>query len=337
VCSCKEGGFIVASVWQNNKLLRKWEQKNFKRIANGDFNYNLAFPLEDPLVIEISKYMNIKKEYVYVGAGSSQFIAAIVGLKCWNKIFLSEIEFSLYKRTANLAEKKIINIRGITTDEFINDLKKIKSSENDLLCISSPRWFSGEMFTKKQIKEILDIFNGTLIIDEAYVDYSDNEKGMLDLCLKNERIILLRTFSKKFLASGYRTGYMITKKEIVGMRNTIIPPHSVSSYSERFFCELLKDDKILSAFIETREYIKQNRNLIYNELHNESQIKIIKSSANFISIIFDDKNLMEEVYENLNDLAGIQKFDEVVPFIKIWVNNEKFSNVVVDRIKEILK
>jgi len=327
----------VASVWQNNKLLRKWEQKNFKRIANGDFNYNLAFPLEDPLVIEISKYMNIKKEYVYVGAGSSQFIAAIVGLKCWNKIFLSEIEFSLYKRTANLAEKKIINIRGITTDEFINDLKKIKSSENDLLCISSPRWFSGEMFTKKQIKEILDIFNGTLIIDEAYVDYSDNEKGMLDLCLKNERIILLRTFSKKFLASGYRTGYMITKKEIVGMRNTIIPPHSVSSYSERFFCELLKDDKILSAFIETREYIKQNRNLIYNELHNESQIKIIKSSANFISIIFDDKNLMEEVYENLNDLAGIQKFDEVVPFIKIWVNNEKFSNVVVDRIKEILK
>lgn len=327
----------MASVWQNNKLLRKWEQKNFKRIANGDFNYNLAFPLEDPLVIEISKYMNIKKEYVYVGAGSSQFIAAIVGLKCWNKIFLSEIEFSLYKRTANLAEKKIINIRGITTDEFINDLKKIKSSENDLLCISSPRWFSGEMFTKKQIKEILDIFNGTLIIDEAYVDYSDNEKGMLDLCLKNERIILLRTFSKKFLASGYRTGYMITKKEIVGMRNTIIPPHSVSSYSERFFCELLKDDKILSAFIETREYIKQNRNLIYNELHNESQIKIIKSSANFISIIFDDKNLMEEVYENLNDLAGIQKFDEVVPFIKIWVNNEKFSNVVVDRIKEILK
>lgn len=254
----------MASVWQNNKLLRKWEQKNFKRIANGDFNYNLAFPLEDPLVIAISKYLNIKREYIYVGAGCSQFIGAIVGLKCWNKIFLSEIEFALYKRTANLSEKKTINIKGITTDDFINGLKKTKSNKNDLLCISSPRWFSGELFSKKQIKEILDIFNGTLIIDEAYIDYSNDEKGMLDLCLKNERIILLRSFSKKFLASGYRTGYMITKKEIVGMRNTIIPPHSVSSYSERFFCELLSDEKILNAFIETREYIKQNRELIYN-------------------------------------------------------------------------
>lgn len=327
----------MASVWQNNKLLRKWEQKNFKRIANGDFNYNLAFPLEDPLVIAISNYLNIKREYIYVGAGSSQFIGAIVGLKCWNKIFLSEIEFALYKRTADLSEKKIINIKGITTDEFINSLKKTKSNAIDLLCISSPRWFSGELFSKKQIKEILENFNGTLIIDEAYIDYSNDEKGMLGLCLKNERIILLRSFSKKFLASGYRTGYMITKKEIVGMRNTIIPPHSVSSYSERFFCELLKDEKILKAFVETREYIKQNRDLIYNNLKSETQIRVIKSSANFISIIFDDKELMEEVYNNLNDLAGIQKFDEVVPFIKIWVNNEKFSNVVIARIKEILK
>ena len=327
----------MASVWQNNKLLRKWEQKNFKRIANGDFNYNLAYPLEDPLVIAISNYLNIKREYIYVGAGSSQFIGAVVGLKCWDKIFLSEIEFALYKMTADLAEKKIINIKGITTDEFISSLKKNKSNENDLLCISSPRWFSGELFSKKQIKEILEIFNGTLIIDEAYVDYSNDEKGMLDLCLKSERIILLRSFSKKFLASGYRTGYMITKKEITGMRNTIIPPHSVSSYSERFFCELLKEPKILKAFVETREYIKQNRDLIYNNLKNEPQIRVIKSSANFISIIFVDNELMEEVYNNLNDLAGIQKFNEVVPFIKIWVNNEKFSNVVIARIKEILK
>ena len=95
----------MASVWQNNKMLRKWEEKKFKKNANGDFNYNLAYPLEDPLIKAISKYLNIKKKYIYVGAGSSQFISAVVGLKCWNKIFLSDIEFSLYKRSATLNEK----------------------------------------------------------------------------------------------------------------------------------------------------------------------------------------------------------------------------------------
>ena len=146
------------------------------------------------------------------------------------------------------------------------------------------------MFSKKQIQDILNIFKGTLIIDEAYVDYSNDEQGMLKLCLSNDRIILFRTFSKKFLASGYRVGYMITKKNIEGMRNTIISPHSVSSYSENFFVTLL-----------------------------------------------NDKKQMQLVYEVLKDLAGIQKFDEIVPFIKIWVNNEIFSKTIIKRLEVILK
>lgn len=327
----------MASVWQNNKLLRRWEKKNFKYIANGDFNYNLAKPLEDPLVIELSKFLKIDREYIYVGAGSSQFISSIVGLKCWNKIFLSDIEFALYKRSAIIADKQIKYIDGVTTNEFVNNLKQLKSEKNDLLCISSPRWFSGELFTKNQIKEILNIFKGTLIIDEAYIDYSDNENGMLELCLENDRVMILRTFSKKFLASGFRTGYMITKKQIDGMRNTIIPPHSVSSYSENFFIQLLNDDKILNAFVETRNYIKKNRDLIYEKFKNNKKIRIIKSDANFISLVFKDKQIMNQTYECLKDLAGIQKFDEILPFIKIWVNNEKFSNEVIKRVEDLLK
>jgi len=326
----------MASVWQNNKLLRKWEKKHFKENANGDFNYNLAHPLEDPLVNEISKYLNIKKEYIYVGSGISQFINTIVGLKMWKKVIIPDIEFALYKRTAVLHEKKLILVNGIHIEDFIDNLSKIKTNSEDLLCISSPRWFDGEMFTKKQIKDILNIYNGTLIIDEAYVDYSDDETGMMDICLKSDRVMLFRSFSKKFLASGYRTGYMVTKKKIEGLRNTIIPPHSVTSYSENFFVSLLKDKKIMSAFVETRNYIKSNRDLIYNSLKNNKNLEIIKSDANFISLIFKDEQLMNQVYDSLKDLAGIQKFNEVVPFIKIWVNNEMFSQEVIKRIKDIL-
>lgn len=327
----------MASVWQNNKLLRKWERKHFKENANGDFNYNLAYPLEDPLVNAISNYINVKKDYIYVGSGISQFINTIVGLNMWGKIILPEIEFALYKRTALLHEKKLNLIKGLHTEDFVNNLKKLKTTDKDLLCISSPRWFDGEKFTKKQIKDILNIYNGTLIIDEAYVDYSDDENGMLDICLKNDRVIIFRSFSKKFLASGYRTGYMVTKKQIDGLRNTIIPPHSVTSYSENFFVALLKDEKILNAFTETRNYIKHNRDLIYNSLSNYKDIEIIESKANFITLIFKDEKIMNEVYENLKDLAGIQKFNEIVPFIKIWVNNELFSHEVIKRVKETLQ
>ena len=53
--------------------------------------------------------------------------------------------------------RKIIFVKGIHTEDFINNLKRVKTSDKDLLCISSPRWFNGELFTKQQINEILDI------------------------------------------------------------------------------------------------------------------------------------------------------------------------------------
>ena len=208
----------MSSIWQNNKILRKWERKNFKYIANGNFNYNLAYPLDDPLVNALSEYLKVDKDYIYVGTGISQFINAIVGLNIFNKVYLPSIEFNLYKRTAAINDKEIIFIDGIHVDDIINNLKKLKSSSKDLLCLSSPRWFSGEVFDIKQIVEITKLFKGTIVIDEAYIDYSDNARGVLDLVLDNNRLILFRSFSKKFLASGFRTGYMITKKKIEGMK-----------------------------------------------------------------------------------------------------------------------
>ncbi|MDD3453647.1 MAG: aminotransferase class I/II-fold pyridoxal phosphate-dependent enzyme [Bacilli bacterium] len=326
----------MASVWQNNKQLRKWEGKHFKENSNGDFNYNLAYPLEDPLVNAISKYINIDKEYIYVGAGISQFINTIVGLNIWERIILPDIEFALYKRTSELHEKEMLFVKGIHLNDFIKNFQKIKTNKNDLLCISSPRWFNGEQLSKNQILEILDFFKGTLILDEAYVDYSNHENEMLDLCIDNDRVIIFRSFSKKFLASGHRTGYMVTKKQIKNMRNTIIPPHSVTSYSENFFVSLLNDKKILSAFDETRSYIKCNRDLLYNSLQEINELEVIKSDANFISLIFENEELCNKIYESLSGLAGIQKFNDIVPFIKIWINNERFSKEVIRRIKETI-
>ena len=138
----------MASVWQNNKLLRKWERKHFKENANGDFNYNLAYPLEDPLVNAISNYINVKKDYIYVGSGISQFINTIVGLNMWGKIILPEIEFALYKRTALLYEKT----------QFIIKYKYLKKLFSKKLVFINP-----DVVNKLKTKqECLEIVNNVL-------------------------------------------------------------------------------------------------------------------------------------------------------------------------------
>lgn len=324
------------SIWNNNKVLKKWVKKNNKKFFDGNFNYDMTNLLSDPLLNTIADKINIKKDYVYLAAGSSQIITSLINLRIWNKIFITLPEFGLYTRGIRENDINHEAILCLTTEEFVNKFKKIKSCENDLLCISSPRWFSGERFTDEQINDILNFFKGTILIDEAYIAFSDNSNGLLNLALKNDRVMVLRSFSKKYFASGFRVGYLVTKKQITGLRNTFIAPHSISTYSARFMINLLNDEKILLFFDKVIEYMKKNRDLLYDYLKNFKNFRVIKSEGNFITLIFENKEYFDKCFDLLKDLPGIQKFEmDNVKFIKIWISNEKFSLCVIERINEL--
>lgn len=327
---------VSASIWNDNKVLKKWIKKYQSEFVDGNFNYNLTDLLSDPLLEEISKNINVPKKYIYLGAGSSQLITVIINLRIWNKVIIPLPEFGLYTRGIELNNLNSEMINCLTTEEFVTKLSKVKSGKNDLLCISSPRWFSGERFTDEQIQTILKNFNGSILIDEAYIAFSDQENGLINLALENDRVMVLRSFSKTYFASGFRLGYLVTKKEINGLRNTFIAPHSISTYSARLAIRLLNDEKLLKVFKNSVEYMKKNRDLIYEGLQDNSNINVVKSESNFISLIFEDNELFEKCFDVLKYLPGIQKFNlNNVMFIKIWISNEKFSRVVLEKLKNI--
>ena len=324
-----------SSVWKDNKILRKWLKKYSLDFLDGNFNYDLTDYLSDPLLNALAQKLNIDKEYIYLGAGSCQLITSILNLKIWNKVFITSPEFGLYDR--NL-EKNSINhtkIECLTTGDFVNKLSSIKSTKEDLLCFSSPRWFSGERFSNEQICTILQEFKGTILVDEAYIAYSDNEKGLINLAINNARIILLRSLSKTYFASGFRIGYIITTKKIDGLRDTFIAPHSISTGSARFATSLINDDKLQKIFSNTRKLVNKNRDIIYDNLKNSGNFNVIKSEANFITLIFQKRQEFNKYYELLKDLPGIQKFDNNITFIKIWISNKEFSLKILKRLEQL--
>lgn len=324
-----------SSVWKDNTILRKWLKKYSLDFLDGNFNYDLTDYLSDPLLNALAKKLNIDKEYIYLGAGSSQIITNILNLKVWNKIFITSPEFGLYDRNLEKNSINHVKIECITTVDFVNKLSSIKSTEEDLLCLSSPRWFSGERFSDEQIYTILQEFKGTILVDEAYIAYSDNEKGLIDLAINNARIILLRSFSKTYFASGFRIGYIITTKKIDGLRDTFIAPHSISTCSARFATSLINDDKLQKIFSNTRKLVNKNRDIIYDNLKNNGNFNVIKSEANFITLIFQKRQEFSKCYELLKDLPGIQKFDNNITFIKIWISNKEFSLKILKRLEQL--
>lgn len=325
-----------ASIWKDNKILRKWIKKYQEDFVDGNFNYDMTNIMSDPLLDAISNKINVDKDYIYLGAGSSQLITILINLRIWNKVIIPLPEFGLYTRGIELNDLNAETIYCINCDEFIQKLDLVPSDKKDLLCLSSPRWFSGEKFTKDQIEIILKKFKGTILIDEAYIAFSENKNGLIDLAMKNSRVMILRSLSKTYFASGFRIGYLVTKKKINGLRNTFIAPHSISTYSARFATKLLSDEKLLKVFENSIEYMKKNRDLLYDELKNREDFEILKSEANFVTLLFKNKQKFLDCYELLKILPGIQKFDiNNTKFIKIWISNERYSKTVIERLKKL--
>ena len=323
---------MALSVWNDNKILKKWIKKNQKQFFDGNLNFNMMDLYSDPLLKAISERLKINKKYIYLGAGSSQFIPSIIGLNCWNKIYLSTPEFGLYTRAIRALKTDYEEIFSKTCSDFIEIILHKKTSDKDLLIISSPRWFSGEKFSEEQIKKLISNFKGNILIDEAYVSFSDNPNGMIDVVLKNDRLMVLRSFSEKYFLSGLRIGYLITKKSIDGLRDTIIPPHSISTYSARLCVNLLGDDKILKAFENANECIKTNRDCLYDYLKSNTNIEIFKSEANFITFIVNNKKYYDFCKDLLSGLSGIQFFqNDNLSSIKIWIANKDLLNEVIRR------
>lgn len=323
----------MASVWLYNKKLKKWCKKNNLGLVDGDFSFDPKEPLKDPLIEVISQDININKEFIYSGAGINQFIPALICHTKWKDIFIPSIEFGLYERSGIISQKNIHYIDAITTAQFVKIIQTLNSTESSLLCFSSPRWVSGERFTLDQIKQICHAFKGNIFIDEAYVDFSDTPNQLLSLCMENSKIILARSFSKKYIASGIRAGYIITKTNIDGLRNTIIPPHSITTHTNKMLTHLISDIKLNKSFEETRKYICENRDYIYNKLKSIPNFKILKSSANFITILFNNSLILDKYYQKISNIVGVNKYEMGSQFfIKIWIKNFKFSELIVNQL-----
>jgi len=109
---------------------------------------------------------------------------------------------------------------GMTLDveQFLS-----KSKNADLIYIDSPNNPTGFQFSKQDIQKIIKKFNGPIIIDEAYGEFSDN--SVVNLVKNNDNLIVTRTFSKAFGLAGLRLGYFVANKRFTDIFSRVFSIH----------------------------------------------------------------------------------------------------------------
>ncbi|MEM6865976.1 MAG: histidinol-phosphate transaminase [Bacteroidota bacterium] len=193
----------------------------------------------------------------------------------------------------------IENREVLLTRNFEPDLSGIFQAidgRTKLLFICSPNNPTGNRFSDEKIESLLLGFNGLVIIDEAYVDFSGHESWLTKL-KQFPNLVVTQTLSKAFGMAGIRLGICYASEEIIGILNKIKPPYNVNELTQQKALSRVSDRASVSSEV-TR--ILEERATLLNALGAVDFVKkIYPTDANFVLVKVDNA---EKRYQQLLDL-----------------------------------
>ena len=282
-------------------------------------------PHQRELKKALSSRNNIPFENIFIGNGSDEVIDLVYRVFCEpseDSVIICPPTYGMYEVSGNINNVNLIRIP--LNDEFELNTELILSESAKCIFICSPNNPTGNNL--KNIEKILDQFNGIVVVDEAYIDFSDSE-GFISAINKYPNLIVMQTFSKAWAMAKARVGVAYAHKDIIALMDKTKPPYNVSGFNQQEALNALSEPEI---FEERVDIILEQRNLLVKELSNLSFVKhIYPSDANFLLVKMNDAG---DVYNYLvMNKVVVRNRDSVVPgCIRITVGSPEENSRLIE-------
>lgn len=273
----------------------KGEAKAYLDANENPFNtlYNrYPDPLQWAVKEKIAELKYVKPSQIMLGVGSDEPIDLIFRVFCEPKIdnvVAINPTYGMYGVCADInnVEYRQVNLEA---DYSLNADKVLAAVDNKtkVIFLCSPNNPTGNLLNTTEVEKILKEFDGIVVIDEAYIDFSDKASWIAKLS-KYPKMVILQTFSKAWGLAAARCGMAFASEEIIGFFNKVKYPYNINILTQKLILEKLEQVEIKSNWV--KEILSQ-RTLMIEELEQLSIVKhIYPSDANFILVKVDDANL----------------------------------------------
>ncbi len=249
-------------------------------------------PKQRSLKEVLAEQKNLTPQQILLGNGSDEVLDLIFRAFCEpniDNIITLPPTYGMYKVLA--ATNAIENREVLLTKEFQPDLDAVFKRidvNTKLLFLCSPNNPTGNTITSAKIESLLRNFAGLVVIDEAYIDFSD-ENSWLSKLVDYPNLIVTQTLSKAYGLAGIRLGICYASEEIINVLNKIKPPYNVNQLTQERALNHIISQEIVQQEVQT---ILEERTELRDILPSISFIQeIFPSDANFLLVRVDDANL----------------------------------------------
>lgn len=257
----------------------------------------------DPHQKELKKAIfdlkGIAPDHIFIGgAGSDEAIDLTYRIFCRpgidNAIAIAP-SYGVYAVSADIND---VELRSVAlTEDFSLPVEALLAAADEnsrLMWICSPNNPTGNSFSRADILRLADSFNGMVVVDEAYIDFSSEPSLLADIA-SHHNLIVMQTFSKAWGMASLRMGMAFAVPEIAELYGRVKYPYNVNGPTQ---AELLR--RIAETDIRPQvEEIRQQRDYLAKTLVGLPKVrKVYPSDANFLLVKVDDADAM---YSYLTD------------------------------------
>lgn len=288
------------------------------------------------LVQSISKYIRMPKEMIGVGNGSDQIIDLILSsfASKETKILTSDPTFGFFEERCKLYSiptKKIPFEKNMTLslEKFVLNSKKA-----DILYLDMPNNPTGFQFQRKELEKLIREFKGLVVIDEAYVEFSDY--SIVEMTKKIDNLIVLRTLSKSFGLAGLRIGYFATNEKIIDTFTRVLQyPYPLNTWAIEIGILALRQFKY---FTSIADLVKKERSRIISNLQHMKIFEVFASQANFV--LFASGGSSQRIHKALIEQGiSIKNIGKIGPHegcLRVTVGSPEMNSRFLTAIRDLL-
>lgn len=237
----------------------------------------------------LSEMKNVETGNILLGNGSDEVLDLLFRAFCEpnvDNVITLPPTYGMYAVLASI--NAIENRTVLLSDNFqprVDSILKAVDAQSKILFLCSPNNPTGNSFSIETIEALLLRFRGLVVIDEAYIDFSD-EKSWLEKLKKYPNLVITQTLSKAYGLAGIRLGVCYASQQIIAILNSIKPPYNINELSQQRAIErLLQSDEVVQEILK----IKEERAYLVSNLKTINYVQeIYPSACNFVLIKVDN-------------------------------------------------
>lgn len=257
---------------------------------NGPIN-RYPDPLQEKLKEQLAPMKGVRASQIFLGNGSDEAIDLVYRIFCTpgrDNVVAIMPTYGMYKVCADINN---VEYRGVPlTADWQFEPKALLAATDEhtkVIWICSPNNPTGNDFPRELIHEVLTGFEGIVVIDEAYSDFS-KEVPFRSLLDKYPNLIVLNTFSKAWASAAIRLGMAFASEEIIGLFNRVKYPYNVNLLTQERALALLNDFSSIDGWLAQ---IRRERENVLPALAELPIVeKVFPTDANFVLVKVSDAN-----------------------------------------------